>query len=109
HQSKTHQTNVAHSTTEANFPRINPSAQQKMDATRRKILQKELTRQKDALAQAKKAYKAAASIRLGSEHNYQKYLDRVKPYKNAVKIDEQNVHAIEQELYKLRNTGYLAQ
>ena len=89
--------------TETNFPQISPSTQKKMDETRRKILEKELNREQESLAKAIKAYNDAASIRLGSEHNYQKYLDRVKPYEDAVTVHKQNVLAIEQELDKLRN------
>jgi len=103
-QQRTAEPPISHKpTAETQFPQISPSTQKAMDNTRRKILDNELASEKKALAEAKKAYLAASSIRLGSEHNYQKYLDRVKPFKDAVTIHEQNIAAIEQELDKLRN------
>ncbi|MGH8717906.1 MAG: DUF4124 domain-containing protein [Burkholderiales bacterium] len=86
----------------ANFPSVDDTTQKKRDESRRKILEDELGEEEGLLIQAKKALTEAESVRLGDEANYQKFLDRVQPYKDAVSLHEKNVAALKQELANLK-------
>ncbi len=86
----------------ANFPSVDNNTQKKRDESRRKILEDELAQEQQLLFQARKALNEAESVRLGDESNYQKYLDRVQPYKEAVGLHEKNVAALKQELSGLK-------
>ena len=54
------------------------------------------------LAEAREALKAQESVRLGSERNYQRVLDRLEPYKKKVKLHEENVNSLRRELATIR-------
>ena len=41
-------------------------------------------------------------MRLGSERNYQRVLDRLEPYKKKVKLHEENVNSLRRELATTR-------
>ena len=41
-------------------------------------------------------------MRTGGERNYQRYLDRVQPFRDAVANHERNIEAIRRELNTLR-------
>jgi hypothetical protein len=84
------------------FPKVDGETQKKRDATRRKILEEELTEEEKLLAEAKRALAEQEAVRLGDERNYQKFLDRVQPYKDAVALHEKNVAALNEELARLR-------
>lgn len=47
-------------------------------------LQQQIAEQEAALAEAKKALQEQEDIRLGEERNYQRVLDRLKPYQDKV-------------------------
>lgn len=82
----------------ANFPKVDADTQRERDADRRKILERELANEEKLLEQARKELEAQESVRLGSERNYQRVLDRLEPYKKKVKLHEDNVANLRREL-----------
>ena len=86
----------------ANFPRVDRETQQSRDSQRRRILEQELTSEQKLLEQAKKDLAEQESVRLGTERNYQKMLDRLEPYHKKVKQHEDNVANLKKELSNLR-------
>lgn len=86
----------------ANFPKVDADTQKQRDTDRRRILEQELTNEQKLLATAQKDLAEQESIRLGSERNYQRMLDRLEPYKKKVKLHEDNVESLKKELANLR-------
>jgi hypothetical protein len=84
------------------FPRVTPDAQRARDDTRRQILESELAAEEEALKEAQAALTEQESIRLGSERNYQRVLDRLQPFKDKVELHERNLEALRRELRGLR-------
>ncbi len=82
----------------ADFPRVDGETQKQRDTDRRKILEQELANEEKLLAQARKDLAEQESIRLGSERNYQRVLDRLEPYKKKVKLHEDNIANLKREL-----------
>ena len=70
-------------------------------ATRAASCENELRRDEERLAELRKEYNNGEPERLGSERNYQKYLDRVADLKAAIARKEGDVAAIRRELSKL--------
>ena len=86
----------------ANFPRVDRETQQTRDSQRKRILEQELTNEQKLLEQAKKDLAEQESVRLGTERNYQKMLDRLEPYQKKVKQHEDNIASLRKELSNLR-------
>jgi hypothetical protein len=86
----------------ANFPRVDADTQRERDADRRRILEQELANEEKLLDRARKELEAQESVRLGSERNYQRVLDRLEPYKKKVKLHEDNVTHLQRELATTR-------
>lgn len=84
------------------LPNVDPSTQRRRDESRRKILEDELAVEERGLAEARKALSDGEATRLGSERNYQRYLDRVQGLKERVTQHERNISALKQELSNLR-------
>ena len=84
------------------LPNVDPETQRRRDDSRRRILEDELATEERALAEARKALSEGEATRLGSERNYQRYLDRVQGLRDRVAQHERNVSAIKQELSNLR-------
>ena len=82
--------------------RVDSSTQRQRDDERRNILETELSAEEERLAQARKELAEQESIRQGDERNYQRVLDRLKPYQEAVAQHEKNIAALRQELANLR-------
>jgi hypothetical protein len=80
------------------YPRVDPSTQRARDGGRRRILEDELTTEQRSLDRAKQELGAQEGQRNGDERNYQKVLERLKPYQEAVERHERNVAALQQEL-----------
>lgn len=80
------------------FPKVDPVTQKSRDEDRRRILQDELTGEEKALAQARADLTQQESIRTGDERNYQRVIDRLQPFKDAVERHEKNVEALKREL-----------
>jgi hypothetical protein len=83
-------------------PRVDPETQRQRDDGRRGILEAELRAEEERLEQARRALAEQESIRTGDERNYQRVLERLKPYQDAVAQAEKNVAALKQELANLR-------
>lgn len=86
----------------ANFPKVDQDTQKQRDNDRRRLLEQELANEEKLLAQAKKDLAEQESIRLGSESNYQRVLNRLEPYKKQVALHESNVANLKRELSGIR-------
>lgn len=86
----------------ANFPKVDAGTQRNRDADRRRILEQELANEEKLLGNARKELEAQESVRLGSERNYQRVLDRLEPYKKKVKLHEDNVTNLRREMATVR-------
>lgn len=84
------------------FPRVDKDTQKSRDDGRRRILEDELFTEEKGLTDAKAKLAEQESIRNGDEKNYQRVLDRLKPYQDAVERHERNVTALKRELSALR-------
>jgi hypothetical protein len=81
--------------------RVDPAAQRARDSDARRILQNELRREEERLAELKREYNNGEPERRGDERNYQKYLDRVADLKSSIARKESDVAAIKREIAKL--------
>lgn len=86
----------------ANFPSVDSDTQRQRDAGRRKILEQELTQEQQQLESAKKQLADEKSVRLGSERNYARVEERLKPYEDRVKLHENNVESLKKEIASVR-------
>lgn len=78
------------------------AAQRARDADARAILETELRRAEERLAEAQKAYANGEPEKQGIEsRNYQRYLDRVAELKAAVARAESDVAGLRRELQRL--------
>ena len=85
-----------------NFPKVDAETQKSRDNVRRQILENELAQEMTQLEDAKKALAEGEATRLGSERNYQRYLDRVQKLKDAVAEHQKNIDALKEELAGLK-------
>lgn len=88
--------------TPGDFPRVSDDAQKGRDTDRRKILDGELASEQAKLDQARRDLAEGEATRLGSEKNYQKYLDRVQALKDGVALHERNLEALRREISSLK-------
>ncbi|MDB5800818.1 MAG: hypothetical protein JWL63_1757 [Rhodocyclales bacterium] len=88
--------------TPSTFPRVDDSTQRNRDNDRRRILEQELTSETALLADANKELAAQESVRNGDEKNYQKFLDRVQPFRDKVKQHETNIAKLKTEINNIR-------
>ena len=84
--------------TPQSFPKVEPNMQRQRDLDRRRILEQELSSEEKLLGQAKKELSEQEAVRLGSERNYQKVLERLEPFKKRVKLHEDNIASLRREL-----------
>ncbi len=96
------QTKAAPIATPANFPRVDAQTQQHRDNDRRRILDHELASEQKLLDEARKKLAEQESVRLGTERNYQRVLDRLEPFQKDVKRHEDNVAGIRREISNMR-------
>lgn len=82
--------------------KVDPSAQRQRDSDARRILEGELKREEDRLAELRREYNNGEPERLGSERNYARYLERVSSLKDSIQRSEADVAAIKRELAKLK-------
>ena len=68
----------------------------------RGTLQEEFEAAEKRLAAARQKLTEQEGIREGGERNYQRVLDRLKPYQAEVERQEQNVAQLKRELSSLR-------
>ena len=83
-------------------PKVDTTTQRQRDDERRGILESELAAEQQRLDEARRALAEQEAIRLGDERNYQRVLDRLKPYQEAVAQHEKNIASLKQELANLR-------
>ena len=81
--------------------KVESTTQRQRDEQRRSILQSELAAEEGRLAEAKRSLAEQEAIRQGDERNYQRVLDRLKPYQEAVAQHEKNIASLKQELANL--------
>jgi hypothetical protein len=81
--------------------RVSLAEQRARDSDARRILEGELKREEERLAELQKEYNGGEPERLGDERNYQKYLDRVAELKAGIARKEADIAAIRRELSKL--------
>lgn len=84
------------------FPKIGDTVQKARDDDRRRILEAEMKAEESALENSRKALAEQEAIRTGDERNYQRVLDRLQPFKNAVALHERNIEALKKELANAR-------
>jgi len=84
------------------FPKVDGQTQKKRDDERRHILEKELADEQQQLESARQKLAEQEAIRTGDERNYQRYLDRVQPFRDAVANHERNIEAIRREISNLK-------
>jgi hypothetical protein len=81
--------------------RVDPSQQRARDSDARRILEDELKKEEDKLAELQKDYNNGNPERRGDERNFQKYQERVAELKAAVGRKESDIAAIKRELSKV--------
>ena len=86
----------------ANFPSVDNDTQRQRDAGRRKILEQELAQEQQLLDGAKKQLAEQKDVRLGTEKNYVRVEERLKPYEDKVKLHEVNVESLRKELSNVK-------
>ncbi len=79
---------------------VSSDVQSERDAEARQLLQGELQAQQASLQQQLEAYNNGNPPRLGSERNYQKYLDRVQSMKQQIDVTQSNIDALQRELQR---------
>lgn len=95
-------TRIPSATSESPYPRVDRETQRTRDDGRRKILEEELKAEEQKLADAQAKLAEQEAVRLGDEKNYQRVLDRLAPYKEAVDGHSKNVEALKRELANLK-------
>ena len=81
--------------------RVDPQEQRARDSDARRILEAELQREQQRLAEMQVAYNNGEPERQGGERNYQKYLDRVSEMKAGIARQENDIAALKRELSKV--------
>ncbi len=81
--------------------RVDPQEQRARDSDARRILEAELQREQQRLTEMQAEYNNGEPERLGSERNYQRYLDRVSDLKAAIARKESDIGALKRELTKV--------
>jgi len=84
------------------FPKVDGQTQKKRDDERQRILEKELADEQQQLEAARQKLAEQEAIRTGDERNYQRYLDRIQPFRDAVANHERNIEAIRREISNLK-------
>jgi hypothetical protein len=85
----------------ANFPKESAADRQTSKGKQRETLERELSQEESMLADARKKLAEQEAIRTGDEKNYQRVLDRLKPYQDTVEVHQKNVEALKRELGNL--------
>jgi predicted transcriptional regulator len=86
----------------AKLPRVSDDTQKSRDDERRRILEQEIADETKQLAQAKEQLASQEAVRSGNERNYERFLERVQPYRDAVATHERNLEAIRREIANLK-------
>jgi Domain of unknown function (DUF4124) len=86
----------------ANFPSVDSDTQKQRDAGRRKILEHELAQEQQQLDAAKKQLSEQKDVRLGSEKNFARVEERLKPFEDRIRLHESNIENLRKELSSVR-------
>ena len=86
----------------ANFPSVDSETQKQRDAGRRKILEQELAQEQQQLDGAKKQLAEQQELRLGTEKNFARVEERLKPFEGRVKLHESNIESLKRELANIK-------
>lgn len=86
----------------ANFPSVDNDTQKQRDAGRRKILEQEMAQELQQLEAAKKQLSEQKDVRLGTEKNYARVEERIKPYEDRVRLHESNIESLRKEIANIR-------
>lgn len=71
----------------------------------REEIENKITEEANRLEELRYEYKGGTPDRLGSERNYQRYLDRVERLKNEISVSEKNLETLKAELQYLPSTN----
>jgi vacuolar-type H+-ATPase subunit I/STV1 len=71
----------------------------------REEIENKITEEANRLEELRYEYKGGTPDRLGSERNYQRYLDRVERLKNEISVSEKNLETLNAELQYLPSTN----
>jgi predicted RNase H-like nuclease (RuvC/YqgF family) len=90
-------------TTGASRPegKVDPTEQRTRDTDAKRILEAELRREEERLAELQREYNNGEPERRGEERNYQRYIERVAELKTSLARKEEDIAAIKRELAKL--------
>lgn len=83
--------------------RVDAATQKARDSDRRRIIEEELRKEEQKLADARREFNNGEPERRADERNYQKYLDRVEQMKAELARSEGNVTSLRRELGALRD------
>jgi hypothetical protein len=86
----------------ANFPSVDSETQRQRDAGRRKILEQELAQEQQQLDVAKKQLAEQQETRLGTEKNFARVEERLKPFEDKVKLHEGNIESLRKEIANVK-------
>ncbi|MFM7506545.1 MAG: hypothetical protein ACKO3M_08295, partial [Rubrivivax sp.] len=81
--------------------RVDPAAQRARDTDARRILQEELQREEQRLAQMRTEFNNGEPERRGDERNFARYQERVAEMRAAIQRKEADIAALKRELAKL--------
>jgi hypothetical protein len=81
--------------------RVDPAAQRARDTDARRILQEELQREEERLAQLRAEFNNGEPERRGDERNFARYQERVAEMRAAIQRKEADIAALRRELAKL--------
>ncbi len=81
--------------------RVDPAAQRARDADARRILQEELQREEERLAQMRVEFNNGDIERRGDERNFARFQERVSEMRAAIQRKEADIAALKRELAKL--------
>jgi hypothetical protein len=82
--------------------RVDPSAQRQRDGDARKLLEAELQREEQRLADLQREFNNGEPERRGDERNAQKYIDRVADMRSQIARKQEDIAAIKREIAKLQ-------
>lgn len=85
--------------------RIQKRKETNQNKAQRKELEDNIDQESARLSDLKNEYKDGTPDRLGSERNYQRYLDRVERLKNEIFMREANLNRLQNELKQLPDLG----
>lgn len=81
--------------------RVDPAAQRARDTDARRILQEELQREEQRLAQMRSEFNNGEPERRGDERNFARYQERVAEMRAAIQRKEADIAALKREMAKL--------